>query len=137
MLRVMSARLIETIRPCRGSRGRLVQIAWVQWTRCPGWYFVHSIPGCGSTWPDLDRGPWLHVEMEGRGCRGPFLAGTGQQQIPERLSTLPDVVYGGELEVLRQLLAPDQSLGEPEGQVDEPTLPSAGVGNQEGSSANR
>jgi hypothetical protein len=61
----------------------------------------------------------------------------GHEAIRQRLSDLPDLVYGGELEVLRRLQEPvseepassDQEGGEEPG--------SAGVGNQDGSEASR
>jgi len=63
---------------------------------------------------------------------GPWL--TGQEQLQQQLQGLPDLVYGGELEVLRRLRTPaaDSRDG-----TTEPTPPSTGAGNEEGSSANR
>lgn len=62
----------------------------------------------------------------------------GYPRILERLSGLPELTYGGELEVLRKLAelssAPPISYRD---QPSEPDPPSAGPGNQEGSSESR
>jgi hypothetical protein len=56
----------------------------------------------------------------------------------DRLRDLPELTYGGELEVLRRLSDSEAEIPErgPAGREDG-TLPSAGIGNQEGSSASR
>ncbi|HEY6538942.1 MAG TPA: hypothetical protein VI138_07905 [Candidatus Dormibacteraeota bacterium] len=61
----------------------------------------------------------------------------GKEAIQERLQTLPELVYGGEMEVMHRLEAPlDPGNGDP-GQADEPGISSAGPGNDGGSSASR
>lgn len=59
-------------------------------------------------------------------------------RLQERLQGLPELTYGGELEVLRKLAelnsAPPTSIDD---QASEPDVPSAGPGNQEGSSESR
>ena len=59
-------------------------------------------------------------------------------RILERLQALPDLIYGGELEVLRKLAELD--LPGPTPNDDQPSAaepPSAGLGNHEGSSESR
>jgi hypothetical protein len=59
-------------------------------------------------------------------------------RLQERLRGLPELTYGGELEVLRKLAElrspPPMSSAD---QASEPAPPSAGPGNQEGSSESR
>lgn len=62
----------------------------------------------------------------------------GYPRLQERLQALPELTYGGELEVLRKLA--ELNLGQPTPSEDQPSEsepPSAGLGNQEGSSASR
>jgi hypothetical protein len=59
-------------------------------------------------------------------------------RILERLQTLPELTYGGELEVLRKLAELDLAGPTPsEDQPSESEPPSAGLGNQEGSSESK
>jgi hypothetical protein len=62
----------------------------------------------------------------------------GYPRLQERLRSLPELTYGGELEVLRKLA--ELNLPQPpssDAQASEPEPPSAGLGNQEGSSESR
>jgi hypothetical protein len=62
----------------------------------------------------------------------------GYPRLQERLQGLPELTYGGELEVLRKLA--ELNLEQPPPSDDQPSEtepPSAGLGNQEGSSASR
>ena len=63
---------------------------------------------------------------------------SGQESLREQLLRLPELTYGGELEVLRRLAEPGPAV--PDADSDQPaeaSSPSAGLGNQEGSSASR
>jgi hypothetical protein len=62
----------------------------------------------------------------------------GHPSIPERLRGLPELTYGGELEVLRKLAELESAPSMPsDDQASEPDPPSAALGNQEGSSESR
>jgi len=62
----------------------------------------------------------------------------GFPRIQERLRGLPELTYGGELEVLRKLAELDFVPPMPsDDQASQPDAPSAGRGNQEGSSESR
>ena len=60
------------------------------------------------------------------------------RSLRERLSGLPDLTYGGEMEVLGRLSDAEAELRERRlAGGEDGALPSAGMGNQEGSSASR
>jgi hypothetical protein len=66
----------------------------------------------------------------------------GHDEIRERLRGLPELIYGGELEVLRRLREPptehlESTLGDASDQLVEGGPPSSGTGNDDGSSARR
>ncbi|HVB54489.1 MAG TPA: hypothetical protein VNF24_09915 [Candidatus Acidoferrales bacterium] len=66
----------------------------------------------------------------------------GHEELRERLAGLPDLIYGGELEVLRRLEEPPTEHPEPTpgisaAQSFEAVPDSAGLGKEEGSAANR
>ncbi|MGH7642130.1 MAG: hypothetical protein ACRENX_03800 [Candidatus Dormibacteria bacterium] len=67
---------------------------------------------------------------------------SGHEDIRERLRGLPELTYGGEMEVLRRLgesttQSTDSAPTGTSAQLEETDLDSAGLGNEAGSSANR